>query len=305
MQSRTTMKMLRAGAMVFVFSCASLLFTMNGLSPLNALEGEVVNTGSVVPEVDTVLEPTITSQSQPDASVAGSDVTANTPLTGDEILRRIDDNVTSENRRATTTMIVHGRRGSRTMEAQTWVQGTRKSFTEYLSPPREKGTKMLKLKDQMWIFSPSTDRTIRIAGHMLRRSMMGSDVSYEDTMEDPELSVLYDAELVGEEECENRRCYVVELTAKEGADLAYYQRKVWVDTERFLPLREDRFARSGKLLKTFLIKEVFQLAERWYPKRMTFKDVLKQGKGTEYIIDTIEFNVEIPEHVFSKASLRR
>jgi len=38
---------------------------------------------------------------------------------------------------------------------------------------------------------------------------------------------------------------------------------------------------------------------------MVFKDVLKKGKGTEFIIDSIEFNVKISEHVFSKASLRR
>jgi hypothetical protein len=36
---------------------------------------------------------------------------------------------------------------------------------------------MLKLGDQLWTFSPSTDRTIQIAGHMLRQSVMGSDMS--------------------------------------------------------------------------------------------------------------------------------
>jgi hypothetical protein len=37
---------------------------------------------------------------------------------------------------------------------------------------------------------------------------------------------------------------------------------------------------------------------------MTFKDMLKQGSGTEFIIDEIRFNVEIPEYMLSKASLR-
>ena len=36
-----------------------------------------------------------------------------------------------------------------------------------------------------------------------------------------------------------------------------------------------------------------------------FKDVLSKGKGTELIVDSIEFDVEIPKHIFSKASLRR
>ena len=45
--------------------------------------------------------------------------------------------------------------------------GEFKNFTEYLSPEREKGTKMLKLDDRLWIYSPTTDRIIQISGHLL------------------------------------------------------------------------------------------------------------------------------------------
>lgn len=31
----------------------------------------------------------------------------------------------------------------------------------------------------------------------------------------------------------------------------------------------------------------------------------KTGDGTEFVIDAIEFNSAIPEHLFSKAALRR
>jgi len=225
-------------------------------------------------------------------------------ITGNEILKRIDSNYVSENRRSVSTMIVKGRRSTRTMKAQSWIQGEEKSFSEYLSPPREKGTKMLKLGDELWIYSPSTDRIIKIAGHMLKQSLMGSDVSYEDFMEDNKLGNMYDAELKGEEFMGRRNCYVLELSAKKD-DLAYHSRKIWVDMERYLPLKEERYAKSGKLLKTFVITEVFKVGGRWYPKKMVFKDVLQKGSGTEFIIDSIEFDVKIPAHVFSKASLRR
>jgi len=58
---------------------------------------------------------------------------------------------------------------------------------------------MLKLEDQLWIFSPSTDRIIQISGHMLRQSVMGSDLSYEDMMEDPHLLNHYSGKIDGEE----------------------------------------------------------------------------------------------------------
>ncbi|WP_286846892.1 MULTISPECIES: outer membrane lipoprotein-sorting protein [Aminobacterium] len=236
------------------------------------------------------------------------------PLTGEGILEKVDENYVAKNRKVTSTMIVKGQRGSRTLQVLSWVQGTEKAFSEFLSPPREKGTKMLKLEDELWMYTPSTDRIIKIAGHMLRRSMMGSDISYEDYMEDPKLSNMYNVELVGEgkvgkertgeDKLGERDCYLLELTAKKEG-VSYYSRKMWVDKENFLPLREDRFAKSGKLLKTFTINEIFQVQERWYPKRATVKDALASGEGTEYIIDTIEFDVEIPDYIFSKASLRQ
>ncbi len=225
-------------------------------------------------------------------------------ITGNEILDKVDDNITSDNKIATSKMIIHGRRNDRTVESRSWVQGTSQSFTEYLAPAREKGTKMLKLKDELWTYSPQTDRTIRIAGHMLRQSVMGSDLSYEDFMEDPRLLNLYDAAIDSEVVYNDRTCWILKLTAKSD-DVSYYTRRVWVDKERFILLKESRYAKSGKLLKTTEVESVKWMDNRWVPVHVVFKDALQKGKGTEFIIETIQFNQDIPEHVFSKASLRR
>ncbi len=225
-------------------------------------------------------------------------------VTGNEILKKVDDNITSDNRIAISKMIIHGRRGSRTIEAKTWVQGVEKSFTEYLSPAREMGTKMLKLEDQLWTYSPQTDRTIRIAGHMLRQSVMGSDLSYEDYTEDPKLVNLYNAEIIAEEMFNQRACWVLKLEAKK-TDIAYDSRKIWVDKERYIPLKEERFAKSGKLLKSLVVNKVKWMSNRWVPVQMLFKDQLQQGKGTEFIIESIEFNVNVPDYIFTRAALKK
>jgi len=224
--------------------------------------------------------------------------------TGNWILQKIDENIGSDNKISLGKMIIHGRRGSRTIESKSWIQGTDQSFTEYLSPPREKGTKMLKLGDELWTYSPSTDRTIRISGHMLRQSVMGSDLSYEDLMEDRRLQHDYNAEVLGEEDLRERPCWVLMLTAKK-EDLAYFSRKIWVDKERYVSLREERYAKSGKLIKTTQVKSVRRIENRWFPVEMVFKDELKSGEGTEFMLESVEFNAEIPDYVFSKASLRR
>jgi outer membrane lipoprotein-sorting protein len=201
-------------------------------------------------------------------------------------------------------MVIHGRRTSRTIESKSWGQGEGKAFTEYLAPAREKGTKMLKLEDKLWIYSPSTDRIIQISGHMLRQSVMGSDLSYEDFMEDPRLTNLYRADVTGTETIDGRPCWVLELTAKV-KDVAYYKRKMWVDEARAVPLREELYAKSGKLLKRTELKDITNIQGRWFPKRIIFKDMLKKGKGTEFIIEEIQFDVRIPPRILTKASLRK
>ena len=223
---------------------------------------------------------------------------------GKTILENVDKNISSKNRVFSSKMVIHGRRGSRTVESKSWAEGEEKAFTEYLAPAREKGTKMLKLKDKLWMYSPSTDRTIHISGHMLRQSVMGSDLSYEDMMEDPKLTNHYDAEVTGTESFDGRLCWILKLNAKT-KDVAYFMRKIWVDQSREIPLKEELYAKSGKLLKNLELKDVTKIQERWYPKRMIFKDMLKKGKGTEFIIKDIKFDQDIPEHIFSKAALRK
>ena len=58
---------------------------------------------------------------------------------------------------------------------------------------------MLKIEDKLFTYSPQTDRIIQISGHMLRQSVMGSDMSYNDIMEDKPLETLYSATLENEE----------------------------------------------------------------------------------------------------------
>lgn len=230
--------------------------------------------------------------------------TIESQFTGDEILQKIDDNMFSDKTITSSTMIVHGRRNSKTMRLKSWTEGESKSFSEYLYPPKDAGTKMLKLEDDLWLYNPDSDRTIQISGHLLRQPVMGSDLSYEDMMEENELQNLYSAEIVDEKIFLERSCWVLLLSAKV-EEIAYESRRVWVDKERFIALKEERLSKSGKLLKTTNVEEVFKVDGRWYPKRMIFKDVLKTGKGTEYIVESIDFNADIQENVFSKASLRK
>ena len=223
---------------------------------------------------------------------------------GKALLQKIDENLSSKNRIYVSKMIVHGRRADRVLQAKSWAIGDKKAFTEYLAPARERGTKMLKLQDKLWMYNPGSDRIIQISGHMLRQSVMGSDLSYEDMMDDKKLQENYHAVVVAQEEYSGRTCWVVELTANS-KNLAYDMRKLWVDAQRNIPLKQELYAKSGTLLKKMELTDVEKTAGRWFPKRMLFKDMLKHGKGTEFIISEIEFDGKMPAYIFSKAALRK
>ncbi len=229
--------------------------------------------------------------------------TAQPDQSGEAILRKVDQNLSSKNRVFESNMIINGRRSTRIVTSKSWSEGDKKSFSEYLSPAAEAGTKMLKLGGQLWIYTPSADRTIQISGHMLRQSVMGSDLSYEDMMDDRKLTDIYDSKVIGKETLGGRDVLVLELTARV-TDVAYHRQKMWIDAERFVPLRQEMYAKSGQLLKRMELSDVERIQGRWFPKTMIYKDMLKEGKGTEFRITKIQFDAAIPEHIFSKASLR-
>jgi hypothetical protein len=53
------------------------------------------------------------------------------------------------------------------------------------------------------------------------------------------------------------------------------------------------------------VMKVSQTQNRWIPTHVIFKDELKSGKGTEFFLESIELNANIPEYIFTKASLRK
>lgn len=224
--------------------------------------------------------------------------------TAAEILQRMDANLYSDTKVIKATMSVHGRRGSRTIAFQSWVQGNKRSFTEYLAPAQEQGTKMLKVESRLWLYSPAADRVIQISGHLLRQSVMGSDLSYEDLMEDRKLLDIYQGEISGQDTLQGRKVWILELKAK-APDVAYQWQKLWVDSEWFVPLKQELYAKSGQLLKILEVRKVEPIQGRWYPVSVLYRDVLKPGSGTEFNITQIIFDQKIAEYIFSKANLRK
>ncbi|KPK89779.1 hypothetical protein AMJ80_09290 [bacterium SM23_31] len=227
-----------------------------------------------------------------------------TTITADEILERIDRNMVSTTVISTATMEIHQRNRVDVKEMKIWGKGKNSSFMEFTAPARDKGTKYLRLEDNLWMYLPNIEKVIKISGHLLRQSMMGSDYSYEDTLDRIKLLEDYTSVLLGEEDFDGRTCYVLELTAAR-KDVTYYRRKIWVDKEYFIGLKSELYAKTGKLLKMMTVHKIEQIQGRHYPTQATMQDLLRKDSRTEFFITGIQFDVDIPDEIFTIRNLEK
>ena len=93
---------------------------------------------------------------------------------------------------------------------------------------------------------------------------------------------------------DGRQCYVLTLNATV-KDVQYETRRMWVDEERFVALRQEMYAKSGKLLKVSRVLDVQKIGDRWFPVKEEISDQLKQGSRTQFIMAEVRLDVPVSE----------
>jgi outer membrane lipoprotein-sorting protein len=221
----------------------------------------------------------------------------------EEILARADANMSYGSIRYSGRMeiTVGGETRYKTMDVA--AKGTEKAFVEFTNP-EDRGTRYLKLDKNLWIYFPKEQDTVKISGHLLKEGMMGSDVSYEDALESADYRARYSPALKGEDTVNGRRCYIVELSAKVPT-ASYDKQLLWIDAERYVRLKAEMYARSGKLLKVGTTLDVVRLGDRWFPARTELVSKLRHNTRTVFSMDKIDIGAVVDERQFSLAALSR
>jgi len=228
-------------------------------------------------------------------------------LTPEEIMKKVDDNQHIESARIEAEMIIRDRGREMVKEMIIYMESIDNSsnaLSEFTNP-RDRGTKYFKLGDELWMYFPDAEDLISISGHMMREGMMGSDFSYEDALESKNLTALYKFELIGEEIIGDRNTYIISGTAREGEEVSYYSRKLWVDQERYVILKEEYFTTGGRLMKVMEIEEVQEFKNnRWFPVIKVMNDKLREGSQTILKINEIDFDYVITKDKISLDTLQ-
>jgi len=223
--------------------------------------------------------------------------------TAAEILRKVDENQAFQSIEYTGRMEIVLGGDTRVKTMRTWAVGDSKAFVEFTNP-EDRGTRMLKLDKNLWMYFPKEQDTVKISGHLLKEGMMGSDVSYEDAMESDALLDKYSASVLREEAVEGRPAWVLELKAKVPT-ATYDRRLVWIDKERYVSLKGEMYARSGKLLKESRSLEVRNIGGRWYPVRTEMVNRLRKDTRTVFVLEDLKLDTRIPDSRFSMAELTK
>jgi outer membrane lipoprotein-sorting protein len=221
--------------------------------------------------------------------------------TAEEIIRRLEENQVHETAKTEGKMVIHDRFGTKTVTYVSYARGEEETLVEFTSK-HERGQKILRTDDKIYLYYPDASELIRLQGSALRDSVMGSDMSYEDMTGGKGLLEDYHVELKGSEQVNGNECFKLVLTAKSRR-VAYYQQTLWVDTEEYVTRKAHQFSRSGDLLKEMNIGEFIQIRGKTIPKHITVRDNLKRNSETAFILQSIEIGIPLPADIFSLEGL--
>ena len=161
----------------------------------------------------------------------------------------------------------------------------------------DKGQKVLRLDDEIYIYYPDADEIIRLSDSGLSSSFLGSDFSYEDLSGDDDYEDRYNYELVGEETFNNTSCYRIKFSAKKLSE-TYQKMEMLIDKVRYVPIVEELYSKSGRLLKTIYYDGY---SERpYFPTSVKTENSVKKSNKSEMNVKNIVFNKKIDSSIFDK-----
>lgn len=152
---------------------------------------------------------------------------------------------------------------------------------------------------ERWLYFPALKAVKRVAADDKRSSFVGSDFTYEDIsgrVLDEETHKFVRQENLGE-----RPVHVVESRPKTAA--TYSRRLIWIDRDRYLPLKEEYYDAQDKLQRTFKADKVEQIGGNWTVTQRSMHNTQSGGR-TEVVYQAIRYDTGLQEDLFTERSLR-
>ena len=220
-----------------------------------------------------------------------------------EIVRAAIDNWRGESSVGQMTMTIHRPSWERTMSMRAWTSGSKRSLVRVTAPKKDAGNGTLMVDNNMWTYSPKVNRVIKVPSSMMGQSWMGSDLSNKDVSRADDIVDQYDHTLLATEEQDGHTVHVIESIPHEEAAVVWGKEVLRIRDDHVL-LAQDYYDQEGVLVKSLSTLSVGEKGGRTIAlkQRMAKTDV--EDEWTEFLIDDIEFDVEISDNVFTRSNLQ-
>ena len=189
-----------------------------------------------------------------------------------------------------------------------------KTITIVLEPANEKGIGMLNFaydkagKDnETWLYLSALGRVKRIAsGNSDDDSEPASLFGSEFTTEDTDTGKLdeYNITLLEETRLSHRPVWKIETipNAQRAKKTRYARTVIYVDKERYVPLRLDMYDKQGKAIKRSLSSKIEQIKGIWTVRSQTMMN-LTTHRLSNRILQHIAVDVIIPKDLLTQRTL--
>ena len=227
--------------------------------------------------------------------------------TGIEIARMVDTRKTPKDISNVTKMVLTNSKGKSRVNkmASKSMEGNKKQIIWFLEPKDDKGVAFLKMEhdnkdDEMRMWLPAFNKVRRISSKKKATSFMGSDLSYED-MTSRQIDE-YSFKIIKEDIINNKSCYVLESKPKIKSE--YSKHVTWVEKDTYLPLQEESYDKSNKLLKFKTFK--YTICKSFHLITEIFvKNVQKQSNTRLKFSNLYINNKNIEDNLFKQKNMER
>ena len=228
----------------------------------------------------------------------------NGSLRAREVLEKIDDLWRSSSSKARLQMEVKTEHYTRTMIMDSWSKGRDKSLVRIVLPLKEKGTVSLKNGNTMYTYLPKTDRVIRLTSGMMMGSWMGSHFTNDDLVKESRLSDDYEPEITFEGIRDGEDIIEFVLLPHPDAPVVWGKIVITVRADNYLPIDSLYYDEDMILARTLTFSDVKEMGGRLIPAVLHMVPADKPNEYTELIYLQVEFDIGLPDSLFSIMQLR-
>ena len=221
----------------------------------------------------------------------------------DAVVKYFEDMYRSESSISEVELKITKPRYQRTLGMKVWTKGQEKVLIVIQSPAREKGTATLRVEKNLWNYLPRIKRTIRIPPSMMLTSWMGTDFTNDDLVRESSYSEDYTYKFLGHSE--KPAGWLINFDAKPEVVGLWKRFELVVSEDGRIPLQAKYYDRKDRHARTIYWSEVKDFDGHIIPSKMMLVPEDKQGHKTELIYSNIDFDVPVPENMFSLSELER